>query len=99
MATISLSENLITLAEAAKHLPGRPHKATIWRWATGGVRGGILLESILSGGVRYTSTEALDRFIKATTEAANRRHAPKRTRRDRQRAIEAAERQLDAAGL
>lgn len=58
-------ERLISLKEAPKHLPKRngkrAHYSTIFRWANKGARGRVL-ESILVGGVRYTSVEALRRF-------------------------------------
>jgi hypothetical protein len=34
-----------------------------WRWVLYGVRGGIRLESCLIGGKRFTSEEAIERFI------------------------------------
>ena len=34
-------EHLLTLAQAAKILPGRPNLATLWRWRTRGIRGGV----------------------------------------------------------
>ena len=58
-------EHMISLREAAKHLPKRngrrAHYSTIFRWATKGARG-RKLESVLIGGVRYTSIEAMRRF-------------------------------------
>ena len=57
-------ETLIPIAEAARHIPGRPHRGTVWRWLQSGVRG-VVLESVLIGGRRYTSTEAIRRFLLA----------------------------------
>ena len=54
-------ENLILVARAK--LPGNPSIATRWRWIQRGVRGGVKLESIIIGGQRYTSAEAVARFI------------------------------------
>ncbi len=66
---ISLNENIIPLSKAAKRLPAlKPAKgnsinpATVWRWATKGSRG-IKLESLMVGGIRCTSVEALERFL------------------------------------
>ena len=67
---INLKETLIPLSEVPNHLPGNPHIATIHRWIATGCRG-IKLESLLVGGTRYTSTEALERFVLETTAAAN----------------------------
>lgn len=58
------SEELLSLPEACKRIPGRPHLATIYRWITNGVRG-VVLESIAIGGKRFTSVEAIGRFVAA----------------------------------
>jgi hypothetical protein len=51
-------------------LPGGPvNISTIHRWRHVGCRG-VLLETVLRGGVRYTSKEAMQRFVHAVTEAA-----------------------------
>jgi Protein of unknown function (DUF1580) len=59
-------ETAITLAEVAQHLPKRKgrkvHYSTIFRWASKGVRGRTL-ETLLVGGVRFTTMEALGRFL------------------------------------
>jgi len=59
-------EQAITLAQAANHVPKRHgkkvHYSTLYRWATKGARGRVL-ESRLIGGIRYTTVEALQRFI------------------------------------
>lgn len=59
-------ENLIALREVPDCLPRRRgqkvHMTTIYRWVQRGARGKVL-ESILLGGVRYTSLEALQRFM------------------------------------
>lgn len=54
------SETLVKLIDAK--IPGRPHVSTRWRWALHGVRG-QRLESVVVGGVRYTSHEAVRRFL------------------------------------
>jgi hypothetical protein len=65
---ITLQEELLSFAEAAKRLPGRPHLSTIFRWVSNGVRGRIL-ETLTIGGRRYTSRKALERFCAASPEA------------------------------
>lgn len=59
-------ESLLPLTEVPRHLPlrkgKRTHYSTIYRWATKGVRGHVL-ESALVGGLRYTTHEALERFV------------------------------------
>lgn len=92
------SEKLLRIpTEAAKALPNRPNASTLWRWYKRGVRG-IRLETILIGASRYTSVQALERFIARTTLAADgpiQHFTPKA----RQRAVAAAERELDLAGI
>ncbi len=60
------NETPITLADVAHHLPKRRgrtiHYSTVFRWATKGVRGRVL-QSMLIGGIRYTTVEALERFL------------------------------------
>ncbi len=63
-----LTENIISLREAARLFPRPPSTATLWRWVYGGVRG-IRLESVVFGGRRYTSAEAVRRFLAATNGA------------------------------
>ena len=60
-------ERLLTVSAAAKSLPERRHIATVWRWLHAGCRG-VKLESVLIGGRRYTSKEAIQRFIASTSE-------------------------------
>ncbi len=60
-------ERPISLMEATKMLPSRPNGkrftvATLFRWAMKGLRG-AKLETILVGQCRYTSLEALGRFV------------------------------------
>lgn len=63
----SQSNGWLTLAEAARLTPGRPHLATLRRWVTRGVRGHVL-ESRLIGGKRLTSHEALQNFFAAINQ-------------------------------
>jgi hypothetical protein len=95
-----LSESLLTLTEASKRLPTRPHAATIWRWYTHGLRG-RRLETAIVGGRRVTSVEALERFVAALTTERDGLPVspPTATRRQRRAAIDAANRTLDAAGI
>ncbi|MFG0329598.1 MAG: DUF1580 domain-containing protein [Phycisphaerales bacterium] len=66
-------ESLITLAEAAKLRPGRPHVSSIWRQARVGVRARngdrVRLEHKRIAGKIWTSREALSRFDRALAEA------------------------------
>ncbi len=60
-------EEVVSFSEAAKRLPRRragkkPHVATLYRWASRGLRGSHL-ETIQIGGTMCTSVEALQRFF------------------------------------
>ena len=95
-------EELLTLSGAAKRLPngraGKPvHVATLHRWASPGGLQGVRLETIKVGGIRYTSAEALERFI-TKCSADNALREPQSTRQ-RQRAFDQAERELESAGI
>lgn len=58
------TETLISFCEARSAFPGgkRLSFATLHRWRLSGVRG-TKLETCLVGGLRYTSREAIQRFI------------------------------------
>lgn len=92
------AETAIAVNKAAAHIPGRPHVSTVWRWVLNGVRG-IKLETFVVGCQRFTTKEAIERFITATTAKANGEPTPIRTPRQRQRDIERAERELAKAGI
>ncbi len=64
-----LKEKLLTLEQAARFFPGRVAPSTIWRWHRKGVRG-VRLETIVIGGKRFTSAQALERFAAASTAAS-----------------------------
>lgn len=93
-------ETLLKVTEAAKAIPTRPSVATVWRWLAKGSRG-VRLESVLIGGSRYTSKEAIGRFFEAVTRAGEPEGPamPSATPRQRAAAISRAQRELDAAGL
>ena len=91
-------ETPLSLTEAAKSLPGRPHVCTLHRWRLRGVRG-TRLETVMVGGRRYTTSESLARFFAAITAASSGVPPPIRTCKQRQRAIEAAELELSKAGI
>jgi hypothetical protein len=103
------SEEIFSLTAATK-LPcfrnrrgGRPiNVSTLWRWATTGCRG-IKLESILAGGSRATSLEAVERFFEQLTLQADGEHvAPLQSPHlsaARRKQIETAEKRLAKAGV
>lgn len=91
-------ETPLTLTEAAKTAPGRPHAATIWRWYRHGVRG-VRLETFVRGGRRFTTVEALERFFRQTTVVTDGSAACLSPNKSRQREIERAEAACRAAGI
>jgi hypothetical protein len=102
------SEEIFSLT-AATRLPcfrnrraGKPiNVSTLWRWATVGVRG-IKLDTIMAGGSRSTSLEAIERFFQALTLRADTREnpvVPPRHSSQRRKQIQAAEQRLARAGV
>ena len=59
-------ETLITLADAAKRFPQKLNICTLFRWCKDGVRNTVL-ESVVIGGRRWTSVEAIRRFVASTS--------------------------------
>jgi hypothetical protein len=83
------NEDLFELAKGPSgHKPPRS-PATYWRWALRGVRKHgrrHKLESLLYGGRRYSSRQALDRFLRALNEPEEAVQPPPPRLRDRQKA-------------
>ena len=93
------SETVIPIGQSPKHFPGRPNISSVYRWFGKGSRG-ARLETIVVGAKRFTSIEAIERFIEATTANSTGGLSPSRsTNRQRAAAIAAAERELDKAGI
>ncbi|TWT67022.1 hypothetical protein Pla123a_44520 [Posidoniimonas polymericola] len=63
-------ENLIAIPDVPDYLPTRRgkklHISTVYRWVLKGARGKVL-DSAMLGGIRYTSLEALERFLGTRT--------------------------------
>jgi hypothetical protein len=57
-------DQTILLKLAGSWIPGRPSVPTLFRWSLRGVRG-VRLETWLVGGRRFTSRDAIARFIAA----------------------------------
>lgn len=67
-----LREELLSLAQAARLIPSRPHVSTLWRWCGRGVRG-VRLRTVIVGGRRYTTAAYVADFVaelSASPEAA-----------------------------
>ena len=98
------NESLIPVREVPSHLPTstagqKVHVATVWRWIKRGCRG-VKLETLLLGGSRLTSLEALQRFAERTTAAADgATESGAETVAVHRRSHEQASRELDEAGI
>lgn len=98
MSIDTATEHLLTLAEAAKAFPGRSVSLqTLHRYRLHGVRG-VKLETLLIGGARFTSREAIQRFIVAQN-AADTSDAAAVSTKQRQRQISSARQELAAMGV
>jgi hypothetical protein len=90
-------EDLITLSDAAKCFPGRAVAIqTMHRWRLNGVRGNKL-ETCLIGGIRWTSHQAIQRFIAAQNAGDSTEQST--TPKQRQRQSDAARRELAEMGV
>lgn len=91
------NEQVITLNEAARILPKRPHVSCLYRWTKQGCRG-VVLESVQVGGTRCTSKEALQRFCERLTDWT--RCNPKvRSESTRRRSAGRASKRLEELGF
>lgn len=58
----------IPIEQVPRHVPGRPHRATVWRWITRGIRRDgvtIRLKTIIAGRRRFTHLEWIEEFLAA----------------------------------
>jgi hypothetical protein len=89
-------EKLLHLVEVPKSIPGRPHISTVIRWWRHGVKG-VRLETVVVGGRRYTSFEAVQRFISRLNNPSDESNVP--LPKQRQKEIARADQRMDAEGL
>jgi hypothetical protein len=87
-------EKLIRLEDVADYLPSsrrgkRLGRAVVFRWALHGVRGTVL-ETMKVGGARFTSIEAVQRFVERQNEGGEG-HCPHHPDAFAKRAAAAAE--------
>src|SRR5687768_13872166 len=96
------TENLIAWPKVNRHplLRARGgkclHPTTVERWRSRGLRG-VVLESIKIGGARFTSEEAIVRFVERLSDSSLGADAPRPS--DIAHAHEQAEGALAAAGI
>ncbi len=92
----STLEDLIPFQKASHVIPGNPSVCALHRWRLSGVRG-AKLETLLVGGKRFTSSEAIARFIAA--QNADQQPTPAFTAKQRRVQAETANRLLQEAGI
>jgi hypothetical protein len=98
------STHLTPLSRLAREVPNRAggcgiNHATVWRWGLRGLRG-HRLRTQLVGGIRMSCGLWLNEFFTALTHEADGQSVPQcQTSRQRQEAIEQAERDLERTGL
>ena len=93
-----LDESLVSLTAACKCFPAKASRASVERWLRRGSRGAVL-ESILICGKRYTSKEAIDRFIRNQLRTEPDRLAPSLTERTKRIWCAVEARQLGRGGI
>ena len=90
------TEDLIPFELAENEIPGHPSRCTLFRWAFKGVRG-ARLETLLIGNRRFTSREAIGRFI--TAQNADQTPDPSISPSQRKRQSETARKELAKIGI
>ena len=94
------TETVVSFSDARSAFPGidrRLSLATLHRWRLNGVRG-VKLETVLIGGLRYTSREAISRFIQAQN-ADDTTAVPAITASQRRKQSESARTELERIGV
>ncbi len=84
------NDELLTLKQAVRRVPGNPHVSTIFRWVAT-----EKLESVKVGGRRFTSRAAIHTFVENCT---GRKLQNKPTRRRNEQMAD-ANRELERDGL
>ncbi|CAK9037563.1 Uncharacterized protein SCF082_LOCUS22241 [Durusdinium trenchii] len=92
LSMVLLAEDRIGLSKLARREGVSP--VTAWRWSTRGLHG-IVLETFCVGKKRMTTEQAWERFVERTTAKANGDPIPTRTAKQKERAIDAAEAELE----
>jgi len=96
----TLDEDYIPINGASQFIPGRPHRATVWRWALRGIqRCGetVKLNTVAVGGRRFTTRADIELFLSACNGGTNA--TPPVVNESFQRRAEAAARVLESMGV
>jgi hypothetical protein len=86
-----LDEELVSLTAACKRFPVPSSRPAVERWTRKGSRG-VILETILICGRRYTSVEAIDRFVRGQLKTEAELPPPKQGNMSKKAVTEAARR-------
>lgn len=97
MQTHISKEQLCPLVEAVTKATGRQvHRSTALRWCRHG-SAGVVLESSVLGGRRYSTIEAVERFVELRTKLAGGTPvSPRSSPKQRERQIDQAKGRLQA---
>jgi hypothetical protein len=90
-------EQLLSLREAAKKLPGAPHWSTLMRWSRRGLKDGRRLATVKIGGRIFTSAAALAKF--AAPNSGSTTATSTETSVVRRNKLARIDRQLDMEGF
>lgn len=90
------TEQIVPISDAPKYMPGRPCLRSVWRYVLKGING-ARLETFKVGNKRFTSVEAIRRFVDGCTNPTAT--APTSSSARRQREIAKAEAELTEAGF
>ena len=77
-------DDYIPLDQAPAHIPGRPHRATVWRWSLRGLtrKGEIVrLQTTAAGGRRFTTAAWIADFLARCNGEAPQAVSPGRRQR------------------
>lgn len=75
MAINVFEDDLVSLTELAKSLPKPPSHGCLWRWHRIGIQG-VRLETVVVAGRRYSTRDAFQQFVNATTATLQLRTRP-----------------------
>ena len=92
----ALPSERVSLPRLAKDQGVSP--VTVWRWALRGVAG-HKLPTVCVGSKRFTTVAAFAAWCEQVTAARSGEPVPSRTSRQRETAIDRAERELEAIGI
>lgn len=79
----SKDAELIPISKAGNYIPGRPSRATVWRWVLRGAKG-HRLESVFVGSRRYVTRDSIAAWLAAINSEQSSRSRVTDEQRERQ---------------